>query len=196
MTAPRRQLEMQTALEGAVIGDLGRSARFNMISQIHVFAGFSSLIFGLFVLLRTKGTAIHKFTGRVYVISMITLNATAFGIYELFGGFGIFHILAIVSLLTVFAGMVPVLFRSRFRNWLRLHYLFMSWSYAGLLAATSNEAFVHIDILQGLIRTTTPWLPFLVMMLILIGCASLISRLQPSAIASVTMAEPDAGGNE
>lgn len=32
-------------------------------------------------------------------------------IYRLFGGFGIFHVFAIVSLLTLLAGMYPILTR-------------------------------------------------------------------------------------
>lgn len=124
-----------------------------MIQLIHIVFGFSSLIFGLYVLCATKGTKRHKAIGKLYVISMVLLNATAFGIYELFDGFGIFHWAAIISSMTILGGIGVLMFRRKFKNWVSLHYELMVWSYIGLLAATSNEAFVHIPVLQDLAKT-------------------------------------------
>ena len=79
---------------------------------------------------------------------MIGLNLTAFGIYRLFGEFGVFHWFAVGSLATISGGLIPALLRRRIKHWIHFHYHFMAWSYVGLLAATSNEAFVHIPLLN------------------------------------------------
>jgi len=70
---------------------------------------------------------------------MVLLNLTALSIYDLFGGFGAFHVLALVSLGSVAGGVVPVWLRRPRTRWLEVHARFMSWSYAGLLAAFSAE---------------------------------------------------------
>ena len=101
--------------------------------------GFLSLLFGAYLFLTGKVTRRHILIGRLYCAALVTLNLTAFGIYRVFGTFGIFHVFAVVSLVTVLAGIIPALMRRRFKNWMFLHYQFMSWSYAGLLAATSNS---------------------------------------------------------
>jgi hypothetical protein len=70
---------------------------------------------------------------------MISLNATALFIYRLFGHFGPFHWLALSSLLTLIAGMVPVFTRRPKGIWLERHAIFINISFIGLVAATSSE---------------------------------------------------------
>jgi uncharacterized membrane protein len=154
-----------------------------VIAAIHTSCGVLSLIAGSCVCVTPKGTKRHVLLGRLYCLCIVTLNVSAFGIYTLFGAFGVFHVCAIVSLLTVGAGLAPVLMKPRFKNWLQTHYQFMAWSYAGLLAATSKEAFVHIRPLQRLARATTPFFPLIVMFVILIVSAIVISRLQAGALS-------------
>lgn len=118
-----------------------------MIETFHIFCGFASLISGFFVLLRRKGDSSHRLIGRFYCICMLTLNLTAFGIYKLYGGWGIFHWMAVASLIPLVAGFVAI----RYRN-VNAHYYFICWSYIGLLCATVSEIFVHIPLavfLQG-----------------------------------------------
>jgi len=57
---------------------------------------------------------------------MLGLNLTAFGIYEFFGGFGIFHWAALASLATLLAEYLTVIFRHRTNNWLAKHYAFIA----------------------------------------------------------------------
>lgn len=115
-----------------------------MLSFVHTLFGFSSLIFGVFVIAQVKGTKKHRYIGRLYVVSMLLLCATSFGLFNLFGGFGVFHFAALVSLTCIAGGMGAVFFRKKISDWLVWHYQFMSWSFLGLLGATSNEAFVHV----------------------------------------------------
>jgi uncharacterized membrane protein len=147
-----------------------------MISILHTACGFLALALGLVVLLNNKGTRFHRTVGRTYWLVMLVLNVTAFGIYRLNGHFNIFHIFAIVSLATISAGLIPVLLRKQMRNWLTLHYEYMAWSYAGLLAATSNELFAHVPAFKALVRITGQWIMLAALMLILGLSALLISR--------------------
>lgn len=137
----------------------------SMIEISHIIFGFSSLAFGLYILLTTKGTKLHKTIGKLYVISMVLLNVTAFCIYDLFGGFGIFHWAAVVSSLTIAGGIGVLVLRNMIKNWLALHYELMVWSYIGLLAATSNEMFVHVPIFKELAKTFSP-APLISMLLV------------------------------
>ena len=109
----------------------------NIIGWAHTICSVSALVTGAAVLLRRKGTTGHRRLGWVYVGSMLGLNATAFLIYRLFGGFGPFHVAALLSLATVAGGMVPALRRRP--GWLTRHYWWMTYSYVGLLAAAASE---------------------------------------------------------
>ncbi len=139
-----------------------------MIEVLHTIVGFSSLAFGALVLFNIKGTLKHKILGKLYVVSMLILNLTAFGIYGLFNyGWGIFHWAAIASLATVLAGVLVLIFRKKIKSWLLIHYELMIWSYLGLLGATSNELFVHILFFNNLAKTNPP-LPIVTMVFIFI----------------------------
>ncbi|MEP5834501.1 MAG: hypothetical protein ABJ383_10735, partial [Balneola sp.] len=73
--------------------------------------------------------------------SMLILNATALMIFDLFGGFGPFHFMALFSLLTVIGGLVPAFLKKPKDKWLDMHYEFMNWSVVGLYAAFWSETF-------------------------------------------------------
>ena len=107
-----------------------------------------AIVAGAFVVATAKGTRRHVRAGRVYLLAMLAVNASAFMIYELYGGFGLFHWAATFSLATVLAGYVSA--RRRKPGWRIRHAYFMSGSYVGLLAALAAE-----------VLTRTPWLPFL-----------------------------------
>lgn len=109
------------------------------IGLIHVIFAIISLISGTIVLFTTKGNRLHVKIGYVYVVAMLVMNFTGFGIYRLFGGFGIFHIMIFVSLFALFGGMYPVLFRNKVKNWYLQHVEVMSWSIVGLYAAFVAE---------------------------------------------------------
>lgn len=143
------------------MGWLQEGLEITMLGFIHTLLGFLALFSGWVVFLQPKGTRWHVRVGRVYVYSMLGLNLTAFGIYELFGRFGIFHWFALVSLVTLIGGMLPMYLKRHVQHWIYYHYHFMAWSYLGLLAATSNEAFVHIPYLHSL-AGKMPVLPWLV----------------------------------
>lgn len=110
---------------------------------IHLISSVIALITGLFVLITKKGTKRHKRIGYAYAVSMVLMNATAFMIYRLYGTFGIFHWFAVISSLTLFAGLYPVLTK-RSKNYLLTHFTFMYWSVAGLYCAFMAEIFSRL----------------------------------------------------
>ena len=98
---------------------------------VHALLGVAALILGLAVLLRRKGTRVHRRLGQRYVLTMVLLNATALMIYDLYGRFGPFHVASIISLATVSGGFVPVYLRRPRGAWIHLHAWFMCWSVRG-----------------------------------------------------------------
>ena len=104
----------------------------------------AALIFGAFVFPMIKGTRLHKVLGYLYAVALLATNLTAFGLYHLTGHFGLFHVAAIVSFLTLLAALIPVITRRPKKSWLNLHYKYTSWSYVGLLAAALSEAAVRL----------------------------------------------------
>jgi len=114
------------------------------IGLIHLVFSIVALITGTLVLLKKKGSKTHKKIGYVYSISMVGLIITAFMLYNLFGSFGIFHWLAIVSTLTLAGGMIPILSKKPVDGYIALHWNFMYWSVMGLYAAFVSETIVRI----------------------------------------------------
>jgi len=110
-----------------------------LLGLVHTGSALVALACGAVVLLRPKGTRAHRRLGWTYVASMATLNVTALLIYRLFGGFGPFHVAALVSLATLAAGVVTAVRRRPAHNWVEHHYWWMAYSYLGLVAAGVAE---------------------------------------------------------
>ena len=117
-----------------------------LTGTIHLIVSIIAMISGMMVLYRPKGTKQHKQLGYIYVIVMLLVNLTAFMIYRLFGGFGIFHFFAIVSLLTLLAGMYPILKRKG-RQYLFRHFNYMYCSVVGLYCAFCAEVLTRVPLL-------------------------------------------------
>ena len=119
-----------------VMADLLKSP----ISLLHIGFGLVALLAGTLVLLMPKGTPRHRQVGYVYVASMLVVLTTAFGIYHLFGRFGIVHWGAVGSWLALLAGMGAAWGRARLLNWLTWHYLGLSASVTSLYATFLVES--------------------------------------------------------
>jgi len=117
------------------------------LGLMHLVVALLAIVAGMLVVMSRKGTPKHRFLGRVYVCMMIAVNLSALLVYELFGGFGPFHWLALFSLVTVLFGYLPARFRGP--GWKVRHAYFMSGSYVGVIAALAAE-----------VLTRTPWLTF------------------------------------
>ncbi|MBA3656397.1 MAG: DUF2306 domain-containing protein [Gemmatimonadaceae bacterium] len=136
------------------------------LGWIHVTFATSAMVIGAVVVLRPKGTRTHRAIGWAYVTCMLGLNITALMIYRLFGHFGPFHVAAIASLISVSVGMYFVIARPT-KNWLALHYSFMSWSYVGLLAAAASEIGTRVEAFHF-------WWAVLIATVLVVGCGGLL----------------------
>ena len=116
----------------------------NPLGIFHTACSLIALGTGLVVVLNPKGTQRHRVIGYMYVAAMLALNISALMIYRVFGRFGPLHIFAIISLLSVIAGLVPAIRKQA--GWLNRHYTSMSWSYLGLLAAAAAETLTRLPI--------------------------------------------------
>ena len=104
------------------------------LGQLHVAPAVIALLIGPVIFLRRKGTGAHRALGGAYVLCMIAVNGSALTMYDHSGGVNLFHVFAVVSLLTVVPGVIAILMGS-----VQGHYFFMCWSYFGLLAAGFSQ---------------------------------------------------------
>jgi uncharacterized membrane protein len=164
-----------------------------MISLTHIVFCITSLILGPFIFLNNKGDRRHRWVGRLYGVSMLALNFSALGIYNLTGHFNFFHFTALLSLVMVLTGWAQAVFRRLLRNWLCRHYIYMCWSYVALITAALNEGFVRLAPLKGLVRHTGNW-AIIATQVILLGAAALvINRRKPKLLAryaDIAVAQP------
>ncbi|CAM4350994.1 DUF2306 domain-containing protein [Gillisia hiemivivida] len=116
----------------------------NEIGLIHLISSCLALLFGTFILIAKKGNKQHVKIGYLYLISMGILIITAFMIYRLFDGWGIFHYTALLSLVSILLGMIPIWTKKPKNSWKYLHFSFMYWSVIGLYAAFAAEILVRI----------------------------------------------------
>ncbi len=111
--------------------------QIHLLGLVHVVTALAALLFGTLVVFGKKGTRRHRRVGRWYFAFMLAMNGTALLDYELFGRFGPFHWMALISLATVVAGYLAV--RNRKAYWKPRHAYLMAWSYVGLIAAATAE---------------------------------------------------------
>ena len=76
----------------------------------------------------------------------------------------------------VLIGWSQAVFRRHLQRWFYRHYTYMCWSYAGLVAATSNEAFVRVPTLKAIVQRNGSWVILGTQVLILGLCAILLSH--------------------
>jgi len=118
------------------------------IGIVHTAFATISLAAGLAIFTIAKGTKLHRVIGYIYVLCMLGLNLTALTIYRLFGGFGPFHVLALISLITLAAGFIPAFTKRPRQVWLYRHYEWILWSYVGLVAAAASEVLTRAPIID------------------------------------------------
>ncbi len=116
----------------------------SITGSIHIAASIAALISGTGVLIMAKGSRAHIRMGYFYTFCMIVVLITAFMIYRLFGGWGMFHWAAVISTATIAAGMLPILLKKPAGSYISLHFSFMYWSVIGLYAAFFAELFVRL----------------------------------------------------
>lgn len=102
----------------------------------HVAAAVLAVAAGGVALTAPKGLQRHVVAGRTYAVSLLALNVAALMTYQETGRPGIFHVLAVASLVTLAAGLVSFIpGRTRDAAAVARHAIFMAWSYVGLISA-------------------------------------------------------------
>ena len=109
----------------------------------HVASAVAALIAGVAVLPLPKGTHIHRAIGTVYVLALVLVNVAALSLHRE-DTFGVFHALAVASLVTIAAGLSPLLLGRRSPMVIANHAYCMTWSYAGLVAAGCGQLGVAV----------------------------------------------------
>ena len=121
------------------------------IETIHIAAASAALMFGSVALFDAKGDRQHRLWGAAYVLAVLTLNVSSFGLYRLLGSFGPFHVVALASLGVLTMGVVAVLRRRP--GWLLAHRRWMIRSYLILLAAATIAALVRLPVFGDALAT-------------------------------------------
>lgn len=125
------------------------SSLFDATGLVHLISAIFSMLFGLTVLFARKGTPFHVRFGYAYAVSMLVMLLTAFMIFKVTGGFGSFHVAAVISSVTLISGLVPAYLKKPEKTWLEFHYEFMNWSIVGLFAAFWSETFSRFFPFEG-----------------------------------------------
>ena len=108
------------------------------IATGHLAAALSALLVGAVVLLLPKGTPTHRAIAAVYVLALVLVNVAALSLHRE-DAFGVFHALAVASLVTIAVGLSPLLLGKRSPQVIATHAYCMTWSYAGLVAAGCGQ---------------------------------------------------------
>ena len=104
-------------------------AAFTPIILVHLVTAVGALLFGGIALAAKKGSRLHKLAGRIWVMLMLTTALVSFGI-RIHGSFSVIHILSVVTLLSVTAGLYAAA-----RGRISAHRRGMRGAYVGLVIA-------------------------------------------------------------
>lgn len=76
----------------------------------HAVAAFGAMALGIFQMLAPKGTLLHRWVGRLWVLALGFVAASSFFIYEikLIGPFSPIHLLSVFTLWSLFVGLRAV----------------------------------------------------------------------------------------
>ncbi len=158
-----------------------------VVATGHVVAAFSALGAGAAVLLVPKGTHTHRVIGAGYVGALVLVNVAALSLHRE-DIFGVFHVLALVSLVTIGVGLSPLLLGRRSPMVIANHAYFMTWSYAGLVAAGCGQLTVAVGPESG------AWVvPLAIATVLSVGGVVIFTKV-PSTLEPV-LADHDPGGS-
>jgi uncharacterized membrane protein len=118
-------------------------SNLTLIGAIHTVLAATGIVTGSIQLLRAKGGPVHRALGYAFVYAMLIADGAAMLVFQFTGRFNILHVGALANLVCIIFAVVPVLRSPRPANWKLQHYYWMSWSYAGLLAAAATELVVR-----------------------------------------------------
>lgn len=101
----------------------------------HLFLVLTALGIGAWVLGARKGAVLHRALGRLFAALMLISNLLVLGIYEDSPRPGIFHVLAVVSTVSILVAILLLRLRPLRTGYRVAHGHIMLWSYGGVVAA-------------------------------------------------------------
>jgi uncharacterized membrane protein len=123
-----------------------------LLGWVHLVASLAALAGGILVLLRPKGTPVHRWRGRIYALALLVTNVTALGIYRR-GVLFFPHWLAVAALTVTMVGVLAAHFKIPRKAWLHMHLTCMLTSFYILVGGGVNEVFLRVGILRRLAPT-------------------------------------------
>ena len=76
-----------------------------LLGWFHTILGVGAVLTGFYTLLKYKVISLEEFTGKLYLFLTLIVAGSALGIYNQ-GGFGIAHILAVLTLIALLGGLI------------------------------------------------------------------------------------------
>lgn len=118
----------------------------SLTGSFHVIAALLAIIIAPIMFFRHKGDARHKFLGRVWVVSMLTVDIGALLTYEISGKPNLFHFFAVLNLATLIPAWLYIrrYQKTRDKKYLAQHQDFMAWTYFGLVAAGTWQIVISL----------------------------------------------------
>ncbi len=120
-------------------GMINGLADLTVAGWVHTVLASVGIIVGAEQVLRRRRDRLHRRLGCVYVVSMVIADCVILTVYRFSGRFNVFHVGALVNLVTMAVAMRPMLRSPRPAQWRLTHYMWITWSYVGLLAAALTE---------------------------------------------------------
>jgi uncharacterized membrane protein len=118
------------------------------IGWLHSAFSILALAAGMVVLVRPKGTPVHKLRGRIYMLALVATCLTSFAIYRR-DMFWFPHWTGVGALVLVAAGFAFAHYKQP-RGRMQWHLSCMVASYYLLLGGGVNEMFLRVDALRRL----------------------------------------------
>jgi uncharacterized membrane protein len=119
-------------------------AYFTTFGAIHTAAASVGIITGATQVIRTQRGTFHRRLGYTYIGAMVVADISVMAVKEFTGSFNFFHALAAFNLITMALALRPMLMKPRPYQWKLNHYMWICWSYAGLLAAGMTEFLLRV----------------------------------------------------
>jgi uncharacterized membrane protein len=151
------------------------------LGWVHLLASLAALAVGMLIVLRAKGTPVHKQRGRVYALTLLVTAVTALGIYRR-GIFFFPHWLAITALIVTTAGVLAAHFKIPQKVWLHLHLTCLLTSLYILAGGGVNEVFLRVDALRRLAPTLNSPVVGLTHLAVQISFSALIGYFNGAAL--------------
>lgn len=124
-----------------------------VLIQLHIYAALAAFVLGAMILFCRKGTPRHRLGGKIWVALMAIVAVSSFGIHEirLWGRWSPIHILSIVTLVSLLAGVLCV----RRRN-IAGHRITMQATYIGALLIAGLFTFLPGRLMHAVVFGPEP----------------------------------------